>query len=100
MKKCNCCGAVFEYPDTREESPDYVPNPFGLGSVPMGGGTFECCPECGNSDFDDLEFDGENCPYCDNKLNLDGIEDLDNCEIHCEECQCDIIVINGEFQDE
>lgn len=99
MYKCNHCGNVFDSPAEAEREVDYYPRPFGNGCEPYGGGTYECCPCCGGEDFDRLEYDGENCPYCGEPIDFSNIEDENNFEYKCKECKVDIIVEDGDIDD-
>ena len=97
MYKCNCCGYVFFEPDQKNEKSCSVPSPFGIGYVQMGGGTFDCCPECKSCDYDTIYFDGIHCPYCGEIIDLTCIEDERNYEIKCKKCKNDIYVIEGDL---
>lgn len=59
MYKCNVCGAVFDSPAEQKREVEYIQRPFGNGSEPYGGGYYECCPECGEEDFEEYEEDKE-----------------------------------------
>lgn len=97
MYKCKCCGYVFFEPGQKEEQSCSVPAPFGIGTVQMGGGIFDCCPECESEDYDIIYFDGIHCPYCGEIIDLSCIEDEDNFAIKCPNCNRDIEVLNGEL---
>ena len=86
MYKCYHCGAIFYETGLVEEEPCFVPAPFGIGTVRMGGGTFDCCPECESLHYDELYFDGIHCPYCSEIIDLKCIEDYENFEFTCEKC--------------
>jgi hypothetical protein len=99
MYKCNCCGAIFYETSTKEEEPDCVSAPFGIGTVRMGGGTFSCCPECEGDDYEEMYFNGVDCPYCGEEIKLSDIEDEKNCEFTCENCKTEFIIKKGEVED-
>lgn len=99
MYKCNCCGAMFYETSTKEEEPDYVPAPFGIGTVRMGGGLYNCCPECESLDYDRMYFDGVHCPYCGEIIKLHDIEDDNSYEFKCESCKTNFYIENGDVED-
>lgn len=99
MYKCYHCGAIFYETSTREEEPESVPAPFGIGTVRMGGGTFDCCPECDSYHYEEMYFDGMHCPYCSEIIKLENIEDEDNCEFTCPKCKTEFIIEKGEVED-
>ena len=97
MFKCNCCGCVFFEPANKKEISDCVPSPFGIGNIQIGGGDFDCCPECNSYDFDKLYFDGIHCPYCGEIIDLSCIKDENNYDYVCKKCYKNIIVTDGEL---
>lgn len=97
MYKCYCCRCVFEECDTRNEEPCYVPSPFGSGYVQQGGGSYKCCPECGSEDYGYLEFDGINCPFCENEIDFSGIANEENFEYKCKKCKHEFEIKNGDI---
>ena len=102
MYKCYCCGALFYETGTKEVDADYVPAPFGIGTVRMGGGLESCCPECESDDYSKLYFDGIHCPYCHEVIDrktIEKIEDDENCEFRCQSCKTEFYLKNGEIED-
>lgn len=99
MFKCNTCGALFYEPEQKEEDPDFVPAPYGIGYVRMGGGLFNCCPECSSYDFEKTVWDGVHCPYCNEIIDLSCIVDDNNFETKCNACNEIITVKGGELWD-
>lgn len=99
MYKCISCGAIFYETSTKLEEPDYVPSPFGIGTVRMGGGTFNCCPECESTEYEKMYFDGMHCPYCSEIINLNCIEDFNDCEFECKSCNSEFFVKEGDVED-
>ena len=99
MYKCNSCGATFYETSTKVEQPESVPSPFGIGTVRMGGGTFDCCPECESYEYEQMYFDGIHCPYCSEIINLNCIENIDECEFECKNCKTEFVIGKGMVED-
>ena len=98
MYKCYHCGAIFYETSLKEEDSTSVPAPFGIGTVEMAGGIFDCCPECKSYHFDELYFDGIHCPYCSEVIDLKCIKDENNCEFTCEKCGTEFCIEDGEVE--